>query len=120
MKNKNEFANQYQLQKTLRFELKPIGKTLEYLNAQIKKQDAGQSENCNKNEEQAWDFSAHNIMENDKHRAESYEKVKKIIDEFHKEFIEKSLQKCKIKNEDLKEYFNLFSIKNKDDKQKKE
>lgn len=28
-----EFTNQYQLSKTLRFELKPISKTLEYIEA---------------------------------------------------------------------------------------
>ncbi|MDR1383821.1 MAG: type V CRISPR-associated protein Cas12a/Cpf1, partial [Planctomycetaceae bacterium] len=120
MTNKNEFANQYQLQKTLRFELIPIGKTLEYLNSQIKKQDTSQPESPNDNENQTWDFDKHSIMENDKHRAESYEKVKKIIDEYHKVFIEESLQKCEIKEGDLDEYFRLFSINNKDDKQKKE
>lgn len=60
------FTNLYQLSKTLRFELKPIGKTLE----NIKK---------------------HGLLEQDTHRAENYVKVKEIIDKYHKAFIEECL-----------------------------
>ena len=52
----------YPLSKTLRFELKPIGNTLNSL-----KQNG--------------------IIEDDEHRAESYKKAKKLIDEYHKYFI---------------------------------
>ena len=48
------FTRLYPLSKTLRFELKPIGKTLSFI------------EN-------------HGLLEQDKHRADSYKKVKKII-----------------------------------------
>ena len=57
MKN---FTNLYSLSKTLRFELKPIGNTLENM--------------------------AH-VIEQDEHRAESYKLVKKIIDQYHRQFI---------------------------------
>ena len=60
------FTNLYQLSKTLRFELKPIGKTLE-------------------------NIEKHGLLEQDTHRAESYVKVKEIIDEYHKAFIEECL-----------------------------
>lgn len=60
------FTNLYQLSKTLRFELKPIGKTLE-------------------------NIEKHGLLEQDTHRAESYVKVKEIIDKYHKAFIEECL-----------------------------
>ena len=65
LKNNNlsEFSNQYQLSKTLRFELKPQGKTIEH----IKKKG---------------------LISKDEARAKSYEKMKKTIDGFHKYFIE--------------------------------
>jgi CRISPR-associated protein Cpf1 len=87
-----DFTGLYSLSKTLRFELKPIGKTLE----NIKK--AG-------------------LLEQDQHRADSYKKVKKIIDEYHKAFIEKSLSNFELKyqSEDkldsLEEYLMYYSMK---------
>ncbi|MDR3048120.1 MAG: type V CRISPR-associated protein Cas12a/Cpf1 [Bacteroidales bacterium] len=89
-----QFTNLYQLSKTLRFELIPQGKTLE-------------------------NIQASNILSNDEHRAESYKLVKKIIDEYHKNCIEKSLSGLKLDEEDLRNYFLYFNIKNKDESQKK-
>ena len=75
----NIFTNQYSLSKTLRFELIPQGKTLEYINSK-------------------------GLLDQDNNRAISYQKVKKIIDEYHKVFIEDSIKgttinvlKCEIK-----------------------
>ena len=64
--NFEQFTHLYPLSKTLRFELRPVGATL----ARIK--EGG-------------------FLENDNHRAESYKKVKKLIDEYHKHFIEQAL-----------------------------
>ncbi|GHV42784.1 hypothetical protein FACS1894180_0070 [Bacteroidia bacterium] len=90
------FKNLYQLSKTLRFELIPQGKTLE-------------------------NIQSSDILSNDEHRAESYKLVKKIIDEYHKDFIEKSLSKVTLSNDLLNEHLDLHKIGNKrDDKQKKE
>ena len=58
--------NLYQVQKTLRFELKPQGKTKENM------EKAG-------------------ILKADEHRAEVYGKVKKYCDEYHKTFIDRCL-----------------------------
>ena len=66
MSNLNNFTNLYQLQKTLCFMLNPLRRTLEYINA-------------------------HGILEQDQHRADSYIKVKKIIDRYHKVLIERIL-----------------------------
>jgi len=71
MSGLSDFTNLYSLSKTLRFELIPQGKTLEHI------QDKG-------------------LLSQDEQRAESYKKVKKIIDEYHKAFIQQSLEGCKL------------------------
>lgn len=63
----NQFENLYQVSKTLRFELRPIGKTLE---------------NIEKN----------GLLDQDEQRAESYKVVKKLIDFYHKHFIDSNLR----------------------------
>lgn len=85
---KEQFINRYPLSKTLRFSLIPIGET---------------ENNFNKNL----------LLENDKQRAENYEKVKGYIDRFHKEYIESVLSKARI--EKVNEYANLYWKSNKDD-----
>ena len=62
----NEFTHLYPLSKTLRFEAKPIGATLKNI---IKS----------------------GLLEEDEHRAQSYVKVKKLIDEYYKVFIDRVL-----------------------------
>jgi len=66
-KSLSDFTNLYPVSKTLRFELKPIGKTLEM----IEKND---------------------LLKQDKHRAESYKVVKQVIDHYHKHFIDEALR----------------------------
>ena len=78
----DKFTHQYQLSKTLRFELKPIGKTLE--NIQKK-----------------------GLLDEDNRRAESYTEMKKTIDEYHKYFIELSLKEGRLSR--LEEYINLYN-----------
>lgn len=58
----SKFTNLYPLSKTLRFELRPIGSTLQHM-------------------------QAHGVIATDQARAEDYKRAKKIIDEFHKCFI---------------------------------
>lgn len=94
-----EFTGLYPLQKTLAFEARPIGKTLEnILNS--------------------------GVLDKDEHRAQSSKKVKKIIDEYHKSFIEESLKGFKLyfKNEDqknsLEEYYSYYSRISRDADQK--
>ena len=82
--NLTELVNLYSLQKTLRFELIPQGKTLE---------------NIEKN----------GILTQDNQRADDYEKVKKLIDEYHKHHIEISLDDCRL--EGLEEYKELYEKK---------
>lgn len=92
MKFKN-FTKQYPVSKTLRFELKPINETAEHMTK---------------------------ILEEDEHRAESYKKVKQLIDEYHKKFIENVLEKTILPTDLLKEYENRYSKdkRNEEDKKK--
>ncbi len=93
-----QFINKYSLSKTLRTELRPIGKTLEHI-----KKDG--------------------FLTNDGHRATSYQLVKKLIDKYHKRFIEDVLDEFELKytNEgklnSLEEFYALYMENYKDDKQ---
>lgn len=87
------FTNQYQLSKTLRFELKPVGKTMQYI------QERG-------------------LLNEDEERAEDYKKVKKIIDDYHKEFMHNALSGIKL--EGLEEFERMYFLPSKDDKTQKE
>lgn len=62
-----DFTCQYPLSKTLRFELKPLGKTLAYIHAK-------------------------NFLQKDATLADSYQKIKPILDEYHRDFIELALK----------------------------
>ena len=63
-----QFTGLYPVSKTLRFELKPMGKTLEKI------KETG-------------------VIENDKKRHNDYFDAKKIIDKYHKYFIDAALSK---------------------------
>lgn len=81
MKKIDNFINQYSLNKTLRFRLIPEGNTLNNLYNNL-------------------------IIDSDEKRAEDYQKMKKIIDQYHKDFIEKSLSDLSFDN--LEEYYSLY------------
>ena len=81
-----QFSRKYSLSKTLKFELKPVSETKKHLK---------------------------NFIDSDTKRAEEYKKLKKIIDEFHKDYIEKILShKNILDKEDLKDFFNRWRIRN--------
>lgn len=102
--NFEQFTHLYPLSKTLRFELRPVGATP----AKIK--EGG-------------------FLENDNHRAESYKKVKKLIDEYHKHFIEQALgdfsltknetEGSKCLNSYLETYIQLYRSSRIEDAEKK-
>lgn len=62
-----KFTRMYKLSKTLRFELIPQGRTMEHI--------------INKN-----------LLQSDEEKALSYKKVKKLIDDYHKHFIDRALE----------------------------
>lgn len=89
----DHFIGAYPVSKTLRFELIPIGRTKEYIERE-------------------------GILVDDHHRAESYQKVKKIIDRYHKEFIDEALYGLRL--DGLQEYEKLYKESKKDEKQEKQ
>lgn len=99
-RNFDDFIHQYSLSKTLRFEARPIGETLH-------------------------NFIKNGLLERDEHRAESYVKVKKLIDEYHKAFIDRVLNdgclnyEGKGKYDSLTEYYALYSAPRKDEAERK-
>lgn len=96
MKTLKELTNLYSLSKTLRFELKPIGKTLEHIERK-------------------------GLIAQDEQRAEEYEKVKDIIDRYHKSFVRWCLSGVRLKLEStsnldsLEEYVAIVSKSKKDE-----
>lgn len=100
-----QFTNLYKVQKTLRFALKPIGETLEHIKkAKLK----GENE-------------PKNLLKVDEIRAENYKKAKKIIDEFHKDFINQRLSGFSFEMADLEKFQIEYDTlkKDKSDAQKK-
>ena len=79
----------YDVSKTLRFELKPVGNTLT-------------------NIEQG------GFIEKDEQRAIDYKKVKEYCDEYHKVFIERVLKNYELPYGLLNKYNDLYGIENKD------
>lgn len=84
-----KFTGLYSLSKTLRLDLKPIGKTLEYIEKK-------------------------GLIAQDEQRAREYEQVKDIIDRYHKQFIKMCLSNFKLKlnsdgsNDSLEDYIELI------------
>lgn len=79
MKDFSEFSgykNGYPVSKTLRFELKPQGKTEEWINKSP-------------------------LLKDDEKKAKDYKNVKKIIDNYHRYFIDEILQNAKLDWSDL-------------------
>ena len=95
MKDLKQLTNLYQVTKTLRFELQPIGKT---------------KENIEKN----------GILSRDEQRAKDYLIVKGFIDEYHKQYIKDRLWSFKMPLESegqldsLKEYQELYELSKRD------
>ncbi|SUB78739.1 type V CRISPR-associated protein Cas12a/Cpf1 [Porphyromonas macacae] len=79
-----DFTSLYSLSKTIRFELKPIGKTLE---------------NIKKN----------GLIRRDEQRLDDYEKLKKVIDEYHEDFIANILSSFSFSEEILQSYIQNLS-----------
>lgn len=89
----NEFCGQengYSVSKTLRFELKPMGKTLE-------------------------NISKGKFLESDKKKSDDYKEVKKIIDNYHRYFIDDVLKSASFNWADLAKEISEYSKTKNDD-----
>lgn len=93
-----QFTNLFQVSKTLRFELQPVGKTKEHI------EEGG-------------------ILTRDEQRAENYKKVKGFIDEYHKQFIKDRLWTFQLplsdegRHDSLEEYQALYEQSKRDEAQ---
>jgi len=85
-----DFTRKYALSKTLRFELKPVGKTRENMAKNLEYDDTLQT------------FLADQKIE------DAYQILKPVFDKIHEEFITKSLESAKAKEINFSEYFNLY------------
>ena len=77
MKNLKQFIGIYPVSKTLRFELRPIGRTQEWI-------------------------EKNRVLENDENKAADYPVVKKLIDEYHKVCIRESMKNVRLDWSSLK------------------
>lgn len=99
--NFNDFTGLYPLSKTLRFEAKPVGATWHHI----------------QNSE---------LLSEDQHRADSYKVAKKLIDEYHKAFIDKVMDSFSFpltsqgKLNSLQEYHDCYMNKEKSEQAKKQ
>ena len=101
MRKFDEFVGLYPISKTLRFELKPIGKTLEHI-------------------------QKNKLLEHDAVRADDYVKVKKIIDKYHKCLIDEALSGFTFEteadvrsNNSLSEYYLYYNLKKRNEQEQK-
>lgn len=101
MRKFNEFVGLYPISKTLRFELKPIGKTLEHI-------------------------QRNKLLEYDAVRADDYVKVKKIIDKYHKYLIDEALSGFTFeteadgrRNNSLSEYYLCYNLRKRNEQEQK-
>ena len=87
-----DFTGLYQVSKTLRFELIPVGATLQHIEKK-------------------------SIIDADTRLAESYKLMKKTIDEFHKDFIDRALMGAELTG--LADYYSLYTASSEEKKDKK-
>lgn len=92
------FTKQYAVSKTLRFELIPVEATKNLI------QEAGEKKNILKE-----------FLDKDRELQKEYSVIKKLIDEYHKDFIDKSLNGFSLDSEKLKKYHDLFFQKKEKD-----
>ncbi|MCH7611787.1 MAG: type V CRISPR-associated protein Cas12a/Cpf1, partial [Candidatus Marinimicrobia bacterium] len=108
----HHFTHQYSLSKTLRFELKPVGETADYI-------DEFKSEYLK------------DVVKQDENRAKDYEIIKEIIDGYHRAYIDEKLSapcdqktgELFIAQEDFENafsYFEKFRINPRDEENKNE
>lgn len=102
MKTFNDLTGLYSLSKTLRFELKPVGKTEETFKQWLEEMP---------NNEIVVDNDG-NLFQKDKNIKDAYLAIKPIMDRLHEQFIEMSLLSEKAKQIDFSEYFIKFKDKN--------
>ncbi|MCQ2361627.1 MAG: type V CRISPR-associated protein Cas12a/Cpf1 [Acidaminococcaceae bacterium] len=85
-----QFIGQYSLSKTLRFELKPIGKTAE-------------------------NIEANGFLEHDKQRADNYVLAKRLLDDYYRYYIEETLKDKKLDADLVQKAYSAYIGNNADE-----
>lgn len=106
MKTYSDFTNLYSVSKTLRFELKPIGKTKETFKQWLQEMNSTNEEG--------------NLFAKDKKIKDAYLAIKPIMDSLHEQFIEMSLISDEAKKIDFSEYFEAYKNRAVKDEMEKE
>jgi len=94
----SEFTGKYALSKTLRFELKPVGKTLENMKNRMYK---GKKD---------YDPQLQTFL-HDQDIEDAYQTLKPVLDEIHEEFINDSLQSNSARGIEISKYFDIYQKK---------
>lgn len=97
----DQFIGQYSLQKTLRFELRPIGETQKLLQ-DFKEEVQG------------------NLLEYDAERARAYPMVKKVLDDYYRYFIDQVLSGFAFDSQTINEVYEMYKKAKKDAEAAKE
>lgn len=103
MNDLKQFTGFYSLSKTLRFELKPVGKTKETFKRWLDEL---------KNTELVVDDGG-NLFLKDKQIKDAYLAIKPIMDKMHEQFIEMSLLSQEAKNIDFSDFYTAFKGRSK-------
>ena len=103
MNDLKQFTGLYSLSKTLRFELKPVGKTKETFKRWLDEL---------KNTELVVDDGG-NLFLKDKQIKDAYLAIKPIMDKLHEQFIEMSLLSKEARNIDFSDYYTAFKDRSK-------
>lgn len=96
-----ELTNLYQLDKTLKFGLEPVGKTAETIRRWIEEMNSKES---------VVDNDA-NLFMKDKKIKDAYLAIKPIMDSLHEQFIEKSLKSESARKISFSDYFEAYKTK---------
>jgi len=92
----SDFTNQYALSKTLRFELKPVGKKVSDTDP-----ETGEVKEVNATEKLLLE---NKVFERDEKIAKSYKEAKKWFDLLHREFIDISLKEASLSKKSLEDF----------------
>lgn len=114
MNNKNsfkDFGNLYELSKTLRFELRPVGKKVDYTD-----QKTGEVRQITMTEKMLLE---NGVFEKDQEVAKNYQEAKKWFDKLHREFIDKTLNSVNVISRKLLQEYEEKYFLYKNDKVKK-
>ena len=95
-----QFTNLYQLSKTLRFKLEPVGNTKNTFEQWLKEMNSTDEDS--------------NLFSKDKRIKDAYLAIKPIMDKLHEQFIEESLKSKEAKQIDFSKYFAEYSDKDKE------